>query len=423
MTMASDRYSILYLDNTYTFGGAINSLACLLRALDRDRFTPILVTGQPHIFVKQHFPRTSFYCASLRLPWVHNHIYRKLADWPVFDYPPMRRLLSCGRFVWWLLLVHLPEAWRYYRLGRRHRVGLVHLNNILGSQLAGILAAKLLRVPCVAHLRDFEEIHPVTRFYARLIDHHIAISSAIRQNLLDLGVPAEKISIVHDAIDPTVFASGESKDFHGEFGLAAGTPIFGIFGRIVPWKGIIEFVQAARVVCDGVPNAVAFIVGHVSDGDQHYLRKVRQLVKELGLEDRVIFTGYRSDVPYLMNCMDVVVHASVRPEPFGMVIIEGMLMGKPVVATKAGGPLDIVLDGETGFLVEPADPPALAEKIMLLLSRPDLRESMGSKGRARIVEHFSSARHAGQIAAVYERLGKRGSSQPGLCHGTTGVQE
>jgi glycosyltransferase involved in cell wall biosynthesis len=404
MTMVSDRYPILYLDNTYTFGGAINSLACLLRALDRDRFVPILVTGQPHIFVKQHFPRTSFYCASLRLPWVHNHTYRQLADWPIFQPRPMRQALNLGRFFWWLLLVHLPEAWRYYRLGRRHRVRLVHLNNILGSQLAGILAAKLLRVPCVAHLRDFEEISPITRLYARLIDHHIAISSAIRQNLLELDVPNEKISIVHDAVDAQSFAPLSRLDTGAEFGLPPGRPTFGIFGRLVPWKGIAEFVRAARIVCDRMPEAVAFIVGHVSDGGQRYLQEVKELVRGLGMEDKVIFTGYRQDVPELMSSMDVVVHASIRPEPFGMVVIEGMLMAKPVVATRAGGPLDIVVDGETGFLVEPADPQAMAEKLLLLLSRPELRYSMGTSGRARIIEHFSSARHAARVSSIYEQL-------------------
>jgi glycosyltransferase involved in cell wall biosynthesis len=110
--------------------------------------------------------------------------------------------------------------------------------------------------------------------------------------------------------------------------------------------------------------------------------------------------------------MDVVVHASIRPEPFGMVLIEGMLMGKPVVASKAGGPLDIVIDGETGFLVEPADPRSMAESILLLLQEPQLRESMGSKGRARIVEHFSSQRHAGQMAAIYERLEQKNRMAP-----------
>lgn len=406
--MAADKCPILYLDNTYTFGGAINSLACLLRALDRDRIAPVLVTGQPRDFLARHFPATICHSVPLRLPWVHNRIHRRLAGWPIFRPRPLRRLLNGGRFVGWQLFVTAPEAWRYYRLGRRHGVRLVHLNNILGSQLAGILAAKLLRVPCVAHLRDFEEVDGMTRFYARLIDHHVAISSAIRQNLLDLGVPPEKISTVHDAIDAGSAPPGDGTDFQREFALPPATPVFGIFGRIVPWKGIAEFVQAAKKVCDAVPEATAFVVGHISDGDHNYLQEVKEQVKDLGLEKRIVFTGYRQDVTQLMNRMDVVVHASIRPEPFGMVLIEGMLMGKAVVATKAGGPLDIVIDGETGFLVAPADVQAMAEKIILLLTRPELRESMGAQGRARVVEHFSSERHAAKISAIYGRLDQKG---------------
>jgi glycosyltransferase involved in cell wall biosynthesis len=404
MTVASNRCSILYLDNTFTFGGAINSLACLLQALDRDRFAPILVTGQSRAFVQKHFPGTTCYCVPLRLPWVHNQVYRRLAGSPLCRSRHLRRLLNVSRFGWWLAFVTLPEAWRYYRLGRRHRVRLVHLNNILGSQLAGILASKLLRVPCVAHLRDFEDVHQVTRLYARFIDHHIAISSAIRQNLIELDVPDEKISIVHDAVDARIFAPLGRLDACAEFDLPPGRPSFGIFGRLVPWKGIGEFVRAARMVCDRMPEAVAFIVGHVSDGDQQYLQEVKDLVGRLGMEENVIFTGYRQDVPELMSCMDVVVHASIRPEPFGMVVIEGMLMGKPVVATRAGGPLDIVVDGETGFLVEPADPQAMAERLLLLLSRPELRQSMGTLGRSRIFEHFSSDRHAAKVSSIYEQV-------------------
>ncbi len=100
-----------------------------------------------------------------------------------------------------MLFITLPEALLYWWIGRKHKVRLVHLNNIMGSQLAGILAAKMLNVPCIGHLRDFEEVDRVTKVYARLIDYHIAISGAIKDNLINLDVPREKIAVVYDAID------------------------------------------------------------------------------------------------------------------------------------------------------------------------------------------------------------------------------
>ena len=399
---------ILALDNTFTFGGAINSLGHLFGALDKEHFVPVLVTGQPSELLSERFPGCTCYHRLPRLPWVDNRGYLRLASLPPFRRPLLRKGLNLARFCYWHLAVSLPEAWDYYRLGKKHRVRLVHLNNILGSQFPGILAAKALRVPIVAHLRDFEEIHPVTRFYAGLIDHHVAISAAIRDNLLELGVPAERISVVHDAIDLGEFAADlDAAPLQAEFGLEPGQPRFGIFGRVVDWKGIREFLLAARQVVDRFPRARAFVVGSASDGEEAYFDEMRQLAGELGLGDRVIFTGYRRDVGALMKLMDVVVHASVRPEPFGMVIIEGMAMGKPVVATRAGGPLDIVVEEETGLLVPPGDADALAVALTELLSRPEAARTMGEHGRRRVEDCFASPLYAARIEGIYQQTLER----------------
>lgn len=396
---------ILILDNTSAFGGAITSLNYLLRALDKEQFDPVLVTGQPREFLAKHFDCTCYHYVP-KLPWVNNLVYRRIALLRVFRIRLLRKILSLLRFLYWVAFVTLPEASWYFRLGRKHRVALVHLNNILGSQLAGIIAAKLLRVPCVAHLRDFEEVHPITRFYARMIDHHVAISGAVRDNLRQLGVPDGKITVVHDALD---LADFQPAAYDGrlaeEFGLASGQLAFGIFGRVVEWKGIREFILAVREVVEEFPKARAFVVGGHSDGDEVFSRTMRHLATDLGLAANVEFTGYRKDVPALMGLMDVIIHASVRPEPFGMVIIEGMAMKKPVVATRGGGPLDIVVDGETGLLVEMGDPKALGGAISTLLRERDLRVTMGLAGLARVSSQFTSRRYACQMATIYQYLG------------------
>lgn len=394
---------LLVLDNCIAFGGAVRSLAYLLRALDRKRFEPILVSGQPRGTLAEHFTCTWFHYVP-RLPWVNDRIYRNIvALWPFrFRYP--HKMLNMMRFVYWIVCITLPEAVRYYRLGRKHGVCLVHLNNILGSQLAGILAAKMLRVPCVAHLRDFETVHPVTRFYASLIDHHIAISEAIRDNLRQLGAPDSRITVVHDALDPDDFEpAGDIGYLYEEFGLVPGQPVFGIFGRLVEWKGIREFILAAHEVLKVIPEARAFVVGDTSDGDEEFLSDMKSLaVDRVG--GRIIFTGHRTDVPALMGLMDVVVHASTRPEPFGMVIIEGMAMKKPIVATRGGGVLDIVVDGETGLLVDMGDVTSMGQAICSLLQQHETRRAMGAAGWSRVVEQFGNRRHAGQVEAIYEEL-------------------
>ena len=395
----------MILDNTFAFGGATKSLCYLLRALDKKLFEPVLVTGQPREFLAEHFDCTWYHYVP-KLPWVNNVVYRKIAALWVFRFRLLRKALNLLRFLYWVAFVSIPEALRYFRLGRKHRVVLVHLNNILGSQLAGILAAKFLRVPCVAHLRDFEEVHPITRFYASLVDHHVAISDAVRDNLRKLGVPDEQITVVHDALDLADFQpKADSGHLAKEFGLIPGQPTFGIFGRVVEWKGIREFILAVREVVDDIPEARAFVVGSHSDGDEDFFLDMQQLAADLGLVGKVVFTGYRKDVPALMDLMGVIVHASTRPEPFGMVIIEGMAMKKPVVATRGGGPLDIVVNGETGLLVEMGDVKALGRAINTLLRQHDLRRTMGLAGWARVSRQFTSRRYACQMATIYQRLG------------------
>lgn len=395
---------ILILDNSTTFGGSTQSLCYLLRALDKDQFEPILVTGQSTEFLSEHFDCCWYHCVSNH-SWQNNQVYREIATLRVFRFRWMRKILNILSFLNWVAFITIPEAVKYYKLGRKHRVALVHLNNIFGSQLAGILAAKLLRVPCVAHLRDFEAADSFTRFFARLIGHHVAISGAIRDNLREIGVPDERITVVHDALDLADFQpAAEVGHLADEFGLATGQPTFGIFGRVVEWKGIREFILAVREVLKNIPEARGFIVGGNSDGDESFFLAMQRFVSDLGLEGKVVFTGYRKDVPALMGLMSVIVHASIRPEPFGMVIIEGMAMEKPVVATRAGGALDIVIDKETGLLAEMGDVMALARAISTLLGRKELRRTMGLAGRARVEQQFTSRRYACQMESIYQSL-------------------
>ncbi len=399
------RTPVLYLDNTFTFGGAINSLLYLLRALVKSNFRPILVTAQPKAFLQDKFNFIEWYHIPLRLPWIHNQIYKKIVHFKPFRSGPPHVFISRIRFLYWAIFITLPEAFRYYIIGKKHKVRIVHLNNILGSQLAGILAAKFLGVPCVAHLRAFEEVSRATKYHAKLIDHHIAISEAIRQNILELDVPEAKITTIFDAIDLVDFNIAISCDYlKAEFNLTKTKSTFGIFGRIIDWKGIKEFVHAAALVIQSLPNNKALIVGDCSDGDNNYLTEVKELISQYGLEQDIILTGYRKDVPAIMGLMDVVVHASITPEPFGMVLIEGMAMGKPVVATKIGGPLDIVIDGQTGFLVKPSDVNEMAEAIHRLLCDKNLATVMGKNGKDRVATLFTKERYAIQVEEVYTNV-------------------
>jgi glycosyltransferase involved in cell wall biosynthesis len=400
--------NILILDNTLNFGGAISSLSQLVKALDKDCFEPIIVSGQEPERLMEYFPGCICYHLVPKLSWVDNQMFLKLIDIPFLRRGFGRRCASLLRYFYWLCFVYLPEGYSYYLLGKRHQVSAVHLNNIMGSQLSGIITAKLLRVPCIAHLRDFEEVHPLTRFYGRLINRHIAISSAIRENLLQLGIPAERISLVHDGIElEPVLAEKSCSGLFNEFGLTPLSLRFGIFGRVTNWKGVSEFLLAAQRVVVAIPDARAFVVGSSSAESLGFLEEMKQLAVQLGIEKHVIFTGYRRDVSKIMQFMDVIVHASTKPEPFGMVLIEGMALGKPVVATRGGGPLDIIVDGQTGDLVDMGDVDGMARAVIDLLQEPERAKRMGKAGRERVEMMFSNVRYATQMEEIYQEIGRK----------------
>lgn len=401
------RIPILYLDNTFTFGGAINSLLYLLRALDKEKFEPVLVTGQPDAFLEKHFSFIKWYHAKIRVPWIHNKIYKQILRLPLCSSKLGLKVVNRCRFLFWILFITTPEAIKYYLIGRKHKIQIVHLNNILGTQLAGIIAAKLLQVPCVAHLRDFEEVDCVTKFYAKYIDHHIAISNEIKSNLLALDIPEEQITLVWDAIDLDDFNQNISVDtLEKEFPRVHNEKIFGVFGRVIGWKGVKEFILASAIVFEKYPNSKAFIVGDSSDSNIEYLAEVKELVVQLGIQEKVVFTGFREDIPALMKMMDIIVHSSIQPEPFGMVLIEGMAVGKPIVATKAGGPVDIVENMKTGILVEIADVDGMANAILHLLRNNEQAREMGREGEKRVKRYFVKERYAQLIEGVYCNLFK-----------------
>jgi glycosyltransferase involved in cell wall biosynthesis len=136
-------------------------------------------------------------------------------------------------------------------------------------------------------------------------------------------------------------------------------------------------------------------------GEDEYEKMIRQMVVDLGLEDNVEFTGYVTDVPQRVAKLDVLVHASTTGEPFGQVVIEGMVAGKPVIATRGGGVVEIVEDGVTGILVPMSDAKAMAEALVRLLADPASAAAMGLCGRVRVLQHFTIEQTANKVHEIY----------------------
>lgn len=402
------KYRVLFVDNSFTFGGAIVSLSHLVRGLDALGVESVVVSGQPGDTLDALFPTARTHSIELHLPWVHDPVGGDEAK--EGGNGSRRGLLSrAARSAYWLVRGDLRPALRLARIGKREKVTLVHLNNN-GMQTDGALAAKLLRIPCVAHNRDYPETPALsTRWRAALADHHIGVSDAVSEALALHEVPASRRTTVHDAIDLERFPAGAAPPgLRAELGIPGGAGVVGFFGRLIPWKGVLELVEIACVVIAERSDTHVAIVGDVSDGPPEYVERVRRRISDHGLGDRVHLLGFRDDLPALYRLCDVVAHTSIRPEPFGMVVIEAMASGTPVVAADEGGPREIVRDGVDGYLADPTDGRAFAERLLRLLGDEELRARMGREARRRVEARFSKERYAQEVVEVYEGVARDG---------------
>ncbi len=181
--------------------------------------------------------------------------------------------------------------------------------------------------------------------------------------------------------------------------------VVGTFARLQRWKGHKVFLHAvARARQDGFGGQAWIVGGATTHHDPGYEQELHRVTAELGLESCVKFFGSRADALALMSATDTVVHASVRPEPYGLVVAEAMALGRPVVATAHGGPLEMISEGKDGLLVPPGDPAALAEALLRLWRNPVLCQRLGEQARMRAHREFSASRTAELFCRLFDQL-------------------
>ena len=306
-----------------------------------------------------------------------------------------------------MILFIRPVQWM--RFLRHQRIDIIHLNNTFNGDHDLVLAAWLMRLPCIAHQRGLPGATGWTEmWFGRRLARTIAISNFVRDDLLRRGVHRDRVVLIHDGIDPErVVLHKSSADLLSYLRVMPTDRIVGIVGNVKSWKGQHVFLEAMGLVAARYPQVRGLIIGATPEPD--YLLRLTELVTRFGLEANIVFTGYQRYPIDFMAIMEVVVHASVEPEPFGIVITEAMALGKPVVASALGGPLDIVEDGVTGFLTPADDAGSLAARILNLLDDPEMARRFGVAGTRRFEQLFTAKRNVAQIEALYAALPLRGS--------------
>jgi glycosyltransferase involved in cell wall biosynthesis len=405
------KYRLLFVDTAPSAGGSVVSLYELLRNLDRSVFEPVVVTYAPHAYVERFralgldvIVWNVYDQRNHRLAWVKEargsgflRWLRRL-PWGERLYHGLGFLMLLGRRVW-------PRARALRDVIRQEDIALVHTNIRVGHDREGILAARMAGIPCVAHIRDFEQLNWFDRWLARRVEAFIYISKAIQRCHLQAGVSRSKGHVVYNAVDNAAFAGPFDRlGMRTGLGLEADDLAVGLVARLERWKGHEVFLRAMALVKETVPQARGIVIGDAVPYDLDYGPSLVALRDELGLSGQVIFSPFQQDMPATMAALDLLVLASTSPEPFGRVLIEAMAAGKPVIATDAGAAQEIITHGVHGLLVPPGDVQALANAVVQILTQPTMAREMGQKGRTRARQEFGVRRYVDSVQGVYHEL-------------------
>lgn len=279
---------------------------------------------------------------------------------------------------------------------RQLRPDVVHTNS-LKAALYGGLAAKLAGIPVVWHVRDriaTDYLPGVAVRLVRALARHVpdAIVANSASTLATLGATGKPSYVVSSPVPAAERATG-SPD---------GDVVVGMVGRLAAWKGQHVFLQAFEAAFPS-GGARAVLVGGALFGEDDYACELRELADRPALRGRVEIMGHVDDVAGQLDRFDVLVHASVVPEPFGQVVVEGMAAGIPVVASDAGGPAEVISHGVDGLLHRPGDVADLASCLTLLASSPARRAALAEAGRNR-ARDFEPTEVAASVLAVYRDL-------------------
>lgn len=372
-------HRILYVYRSLgvTYGGALVDLLNIVSRLDKSRYAPTVLLSH----------------GSEPLPTLHR-IGVETVSLPL---PAIRKGKS---------LPFLPFAvLRLWRLLRAKEISLVHVNDADDAAIAA-LACRLVGIPCVVHMRSEMVPKKFRKLRLQWADLLIAVSEGVREKAIQGGLPGGKVVTLYSGIDAArAGAAGEGWKIRQAQGLSQQTLVIGSVANIAPKKGYDVLIRAVAKARQEIHDLACIIVG----ADDRGLREgLERLGDSLGLGGRLRFVGFQEKVfPYL-DAMDLFVLASVD-EGFGIVLLEAMASGKAVVATAVDGPPEIVEDGQSGLLVPPRDPEALAKALVELLKDPQRRAAMGRRGRERVETVFTLDSQMRTLTGLYDRLLRRPS--------------
>jgi glycosyltransferase involved in cell wall biosynthesis len=289
---------------------------------------------------------------------------------------------------------------------RQQLPDVLYSNGIKTHFLSAVLGP-WLGLPVVWHVRDFYGGPLLPRLADRVPVRIIANSQAVADHLARCMRHPEKIAVVHNAVDTTAF-SPEGPRAEAAMRIPATFRV-GLPSVLAQWKGHSVLLAAVEQIRASVPGTIFFLIGgpvYDTVREHGYEQQLLRDIERRRLQDSVIVTGFQKDMPPWYRAMDVIVHASTKPEPFGRTVLEAMACGHPIVATRAGGIPEFVTHGETGLLYPMGDANGLADSVITLLRSPDLRRRLSVAARQAVMQHFDAETHATKIATILRAVAR-----------------
>src|SRR3989338_8769943 len=412
--------NIFILDTGKEWGGGTNSLIELIKRMDKSQYKFSAVFYNNYKMGKGSDIKTEvgkLGCEFILIEKTPQKIYAKIlkeaARLALFFSKGMKK--GAIFYLDYLFRI-LPDSDKIAALIRDGGCDLLYMNNQPSSNLEGILAAKALNLKCIQHSRidvnlNLFEADAVNSGVSKVI----CVSKGVMDSLVRSGVSPQKCAVVYNGIAPDMKPITDASEIRRMYGINDDDILIGTVGSLIKRKRINDLIDALATLQfqnsgdkTNPPCPPLLKVGEgglkciiVGDGPERENLKKRVLQK--GLKEKVMFTGFQSDAISHINAMDIFAIPSEK-EGLPRVILEAMLMAKPVVACNVTGSSELVIDGETGFLVSVKDPDALAAAMSRLIASSELRNTMGAMGRERVLEKFSMEAYITGVSKIFEEV-------------------